>query len=368
VPLAREHLLVGAALFVPVLCAYLGVKSAVRLALAARRGHAREMASRERVSLGVLAAVNAFFLGLYLYGWLIESNAVALTRHVVAVGASAPAPPLRIVHISDLHAEGFGRREERALALVREAAPDLVVLTGDYTSDERNLAHVASARRFVSSLGAPFGVFAVPGNWDTDLRRVFDGTGVRVLQDEGVELNVRGVRVFVFGCRFASAPPSRGLAGSDVLEILLHHSPDYLEEAAGAGFDLYLCGHTHGGQVRVPGYGAIVTLSRFGKRYESGPFALGPTQMYVNRGLGLEGGWAPRIRLFCPPEVAAFEITSGASATRRSAAQAAPAPAGAASSRPASRGNRRGRARPGAGAPRSRGSWRSADAARGGVG
>jgi len=94
----------------------------------------------------------------------------------------------------------------------------------------------------------------------------------------------------------------------------------------------------------VPGYGAIVTLSRFGKRYESGVFTLGPTHMYVNRGvnrgLGLEGGWAPRIRLFCPPEVAAFEITSGASATARSGAQAVPLPAAAASVPPASPGSR----------------------------
>ncbi len=333
--LEREHILVAAALFVPVLCAYLGVKSIARLALAARRGQAQELLSRERVTLAILGIVNAFFAGLYLYGWLIESNAVERTRHVVDVGAAAPVPPLRIVHISDLHAEGFGRREERALALVREAAPDLVVLTGDYTSDERNPSHVASAWRFVSSLEARFGVFAIPGNWDTDLRRVLDRTGVRVLQDEGVELDVRGVRVFVFGSRFASSPPSHGLPGSDVPKILLHHSPDYLEEAARAGFDLYLCGHTHGGQVRVPGYGAIVTLSRFGKRYESGSFTLGPTQMYVNRGLGLEGGWAPRIRLFCPPEVAEIEVS-----TRRSDAPAALAPAAAASSPRASPGSR----------------------------
>jgi predicted MPP superfamily phosphohydrolase len=103
-------------------------------------------------------------------------------------------------------------------------------------------------------------------------------------------------------------PPSLGKNHSEALNVLLHHSPDYLEEASRAGYDLVLSGHTHGGQVRIPGFGAIITMSRFGRRFQAGLYVQGDTRMYVNRGLGLEGGMAPRIRLFCRPEVAVLDL------------------------------------------------------------
>jgi predicted MPP superfamily phosphohydrolase len=67
--------------------------------------------------------------------------------------------------------------------------------------------------------------------------------------------------------------------------------------------DLVLSGHTHGGQWRIPGFGAILTSSRFGKRYEAGRYTKDNTHLYVSRGLGMEGFGAPRARFFCPPEL-----------------------------------------------------------------
>lgn len=81
-----------------------------------------------------------------------------------------------------------------------------------------------------------------------------------------------------------------------------------MQEASEAGYHLYLAGHTHGGQIRILGYGAIITQSKFGKRYEAGLYSMKGTKMYVNRGIGLEGGWAPRIRLFCRPEVTVVDL------------------------------------------------------------
>ena len=85
--------------------------------------------------------------------------------------------------------------------------------------------------------------------------------------------------------------------------ILLYHAPDLMVEASQHEVDLYLCGHTHGGQVRLPGYGAILTSSQLGKRYEMGLYRSGRTQMYVSRGVGLEGLSAPRVRFLAPPEI-----------------------------------------------------------------
>ena len=90
--------------------------------------------------------------------------------------------------------------------------------------------------------------------------------------------------------------------------MLLYHYPDMIEEAAGPKLDLYLCGHTHGGQVALPLYGAMITLARHGKKYESGRYTVGGTTLYVNRGIGMEGGRVPRVRFCARPEITVLDI------------------------------------------------------------
>ena len=90
--------------------------------------------------------------------------------------------------------------------------------------------------------------------------------------------------------------------------IFLYHSPELMPLVQKFDVDLFLCGHTHGGQVRVPFYGAVITSAMTGKRYEMGRYDENGTTLYVSRGVGLEGMSAPRIRLFCPPEMTLIEI------------------------------------------------------------
>lgn len=90
--------------------------------------------------------------------------------------------------------------------------------------------------------------------------------------------------------------------------LLLYHSPDLMPEAARAGVDLFLAGHTHGGQIRLPLIGALVTSSIYWKRYEMGLYTEGHTRLYVSRGIGMEGLGAPRARFLCPPEIELFEL------------------------------------------------------------
>ena len=85
--------------------------------------------------------------------------------------------------------------------------------------------------------------------------------------------------------------------------VLLYHSPDRMPEAVAEGADLYCAGHTHGGQVALPLYGAMLTLSKFGKRYEAGLYHEDRTWLYVNRGIGMAGGFLPRVRFWCRPEL-----------------------------------------------------------------
>ena len=90
--------------------------------------------------------------------------------------------------------------------------------------------------------------------------------------------------------------------------IFLHHTPDWIEDIPRQSVDLYCAGHTHGGQVALPFYGALVTLSRFGKRFEAGLYRVGETHLYVNRGIGMEGHRAPRVRFLARPEVTVIEL------------------------------------------------------------
>lgn len=102
----------------------------------------------------------------------------------------------------------------------------------------------------------------------------------------------------------------------DRLTILLYHMPDEMESIPPGKVDLYLAGHTHGGQVALPLYGAMLTLSRLGKRFEGGMYRVGDTWLNVSRGIGMEGGRVPRVRFCSRPEVVLIEIHPAGSVRR----------------------------------------------------
>ena len=145
---------------------------------------------------------------------------------------------------------------------------------------------------------------------------LLEGTDVVWLEQESVTLNVRGQSVTLVGvaCSHREELDAQRLAramtgiGADEFALLLSHSPDLILEAAEQGVDLYLGGHTHGGQIRLPVFGPIVTFSRYGRRYAAGLFREGGTTMYVSRGLGFEGGGMPRTRFLCRPEIVSVEL------------------------------------------------------------
>jgi hypothetical protein len=94
----------------------------------------------------------------------------------------------------------------------------------------------------------------------------------------------------------------------DAPQLFLYHSPELMPEAAEIGIDLYVCGHTHGGQVRLPLVGPLLTSSQLGRKYVMGLYREGRTHLYVSRGVGLEGLSAPRVRFLAPPEITLFTI------------------------------------------------------------
>ena len=216
-------------------------------------------------------------------------------------------------------------RERALVPKVEALAPDLLVLTGDYL----NLSYVedkrsqSEARDLLKDLceAARCPVFAVTGSPPVDLAgivpQVFDGLPITWLVDQiaGVHIGDHVLRIVGLGCtreRSRDAPRLRQLVSTtttDRFTLLLYHSPDLMPEASELGIDLYLCGHTHGGQVRLPLFGALITSSDFWKRYEMGRYERDGTTMYVSRGLGMEGMGAPRARFLSPPEVVVWRLS-----------------------------------------------------------
>jgi len=96
-------------------------------------------------------------------------------------------------------------------------------------------------------------------------------------------------------------------------KLVISHTPDLADEAAKNGAGLYLCGHTHGGQVRIPFWGAIITNSDSGKKYEAGLYRSGKTWIYTSRGFGLEPKPAPQVRFFCRPQISLIRVTPNSS-------------------------------------------------------
>ncbi|MCS7187075.1 MAG: hypothetical protein RMK89_09005 [Armatimonadota bacterium] len=185
----------------------------------------------------------------------------------------------------------------------------MIFLTGDYLNSQDGVPVV---RKLVCQLKAKHWIFTIIGNWDFwyFANVVFEGTKVKVLDGDGVRLKVNGCWIYTSG---ASVENESALEQSlrkrrpKDFTVLLYHSPELIEDASRLGFDLYLSGHTHGGQVVLPFYGAIITLSRYGKRFERGLHQVGNTLMYVNRGIGFEGGFSP-LRFCSRPEVTVFRI------------------------------------------------------------
>jgi uncharacterized protein len=229
--------------------------------------------------------------------------------------------PLRILQITDLHIERLNHIDYEVLDTIQSLNPDVIVLTGDYVNAfyQDDPKALADGRWFMSQLHAPLGIFATDGNGDDEkiMTKLFTGLDqITVLDDQvlripGSDAGGTHLPIYLIGLSYRSESRVntnvlRKLTAQippDAYTLLLHHTPDQILEASKLGIDLYLAGHTHGGQVRLPFYGSIITFSNFGKQFDQGLYIMGSTQLYVSNGLGMAGSIVPRARFLCPPEI-----------------------------------------------------------------
>ena len=266
----------------------------------------------DRVSL-VAAALGLICIA---YGYFIEPYRLTTTPIEIQTSKLRINSRIRIVQLSDLHSDPKPRLEPEIPNVVAALKPDVIVFTGDSINSPDGLPVF---QKLLSSLSKIAPTFVVKGNWDASFWAhlpLFEGTGAQELNGKGVRSEIRGTPIWIAGISDGNESSLASMMKSipeSEFSVLLYHRPDLPREDGANHVDLYLAGHTHGGQIALPLYGAIVTLSKFGKRYEAGLFHEQEMWLYVNRGIGMEGGVAPRVRFWSPPEISVFDLVGTAS-------------------------------------------------------
>ena len=264
-------------------------------------------------------------LSAYLY-W--ENTTIEVTfLEVVDFAIPVDFDGVTIAHISDLHNTEFGQQQERLLQKLVVAAPDLIAITGDLLDSYHPKVKVAL--EFINGANAIDPVYYVTGNHESrlpelyaQLREQMESAGVVVLDNKAVTLEYGSSIIRVLGVddptfsaesdqyedneQVISAQLDVLLDDQSAYTILLSHRPELFDVYHEAGIDLVLCGHAHGGQVRLPFIGALFAPNQgFFPEYTAGLYRQGDTQMVVSRGLGNSSF---PIRINNPPELVVITL------------------------------------------------------------
>lgn len=265
------------------------------------------------------------------YAVRVEPTWLELNRHDVPIaGLTAPFAGLRIVQLSDFHC---GQRVtpaylSEAVELAQAQRGDITVLTGDFI--HKGHKHIERMAEVVGKLSAPHGVYAVLGNHDYSVRNslgirkyrhlhravadALTSRGIRVLRNETVPVIRDGRRLHLTGVEdlwSRACDLDRAFTGicPSIPRVVLAHNPRTVERLGAHRCDLMLSGHTHGGQINLPGLGRV-TLGRNVRKFAAGMYQYGNSFLYVNKGVGF--GFP--VRYGVRPEVAVFTLRPAQSA------------------------------------------------------
>jgi predicted MPP superfamily phosphohydrolase len=268
--------------------------------------------TRRELLQGLAAGAVGSVVGMADHGYVYQRRDLIVTRETIRVsGLAESLSGLRIGFLSDLHRSEMVSHEmaNAAVQLLLSENTDLIILGGDYVTwgGGRNRYYVGAAAEALAPLKAPHGVFAILGNHDDDrdMPAALSAKGFTVLRDSRTRLTVNGQPLDLAGIRFWTRKVSdiaAVLRGAGTNLILLAHTPSRLPEAASLDVPLMLSGHTHGGQIVLPGLGAIAAREF---PVVAGAARREGTAVFVTKGVGTV--YVP-VRLNCPPEVAVVTL------------------------------------------------------------
>ena len=267
------------------------------------------------LSIGVLAVgADAF---------LYEPTALVVTKYEFA--DARIKEPTRLVVLADLQTDAIGPYERDVFIRVLALEPDIIFLAGDYfhfrrDENERRFAARAKLREHLDRIGFPGDarLYGIQGNIDpcewTETFVGLENGGLLVNQTKTVELGELGLDLTLLGVSESrDLRPTIDRPHADRMHVVLGHCPDFALSPVDA--DLLLAGHTHGGQVRVPGFGPLTTHSSVPREWASGLTVLPKTEdlpddrrLLVSRGVGMERDAAPRLRFNCRPELVVIDL------------------------------------------------------------
>jgi predicted MPP superfamily phosphohydrolase len=274
---------------------------------------------------GVILLLILFAIDIILFFYYEKNDILAERIFIKNKRLSKTLADFRLVQISDLHLRQFGPLEQKAIKLINQASPDMLFVTGDILG--KGNESIPICLDFFSRITARLGIWVVLGNEDhlhagkmIDTNRfvnLLQQHGIQVLQNERRKVTItsddttsESKHFWIIGVDDPYLAyddlylASIGIPAEEV-KLLLVHTPDIIEDAARLNIDLMLAGHTHGGQIRFPLLGAVITQSLYEKKYAVGLYMLKNTTLYVNRGIGTA---SIPLRLFCRPEITLFQF------------------------------------------------------------
>lgn len=256
-----------------------------------------------------------------------EPKHVKLEYHQITTNKLANR--IRIIQISDLHLDS-NRSRDYVPKMINNCEADLILMTGDYTNNTIEIpVQMERVDEYINQLKSKLGIYAVFGNWDIGIEnRLFTNTNVKTLDSKSINIKNNNDLLAVVGAGYIDETNAVDLASkikSNGYNIMLTHTPDMTDVISDENsIDLHLCGHTHGGQIRIPFLrlfqdgkgefpyaGGIIpkSISKNGSKYQSGMYQVKNMKSYVNRGLGTSAIQSlPQIRILCQPEVTLFDI------------------------------------------------------------
>ena len=238
-------------------------------------------------------------------------------NHIYLPGLPDVFDGYTILHLSDLHSDGLVDRGAGIIRIIKNISCDIAVVTGDFrfeTNDHYDPCLEILAP-IVEAVSAHEGIYGILGNHDfLEMVPALERMGVRMLLNEAVTLRRSGAAIMLAGVddphfyECHDLPKALASRTAEDCVILLAHSPEIAAEAAVVGINLYLCGHTHGGQICLPGRIPIITNTECPRAYMSGSWACNAMQGYTSRGTGFSTAAA---RFFCPPEITLHTLHTG---------------------------------------------------------
>lgn len=252
--------------------------------------------------------------GLYNRG---RRNALAVELRSVDFSFPDLPPALDgfcMLQISDLHIDKLDGLAENVVAIVENLRPDLCVFTGDYRYEIRGDSSEVYPRMaaIIAAIQSKHGIYGILGNHDSaDIAIRLEQLGVRMLVNDAEAIETRGQRFWLLGVddpfdyRCDNLPQALACVPAGEFKVLLAHTPSLYAQAEAANVRLYLCGHTHAGQIRLPVIGAVKKNGNYPRQFVQDRWSYKHMQAYTSWGAGCS---TLPIRFRCPPEVTLISL------------------------------------------------------------